>query len=60
MDKIEQIKQGLEFARNATNYVSVSGIENCKALTLIHNNLSLFLDMLENGEIEIIETNKSE
>ena len=60
MDKIEQIKQGLEFARNATNYVSVSGIENFKALTLLHNNLSLFLDMLENGEIEIIETNKSE
>lgn len=60
MTKIEQIKQGLEFARNATNYVSVSGIENCKALTLIHNNLSLFLDMLENGEIEITETNKSE
>lgn len=60
MNKIDQIKQGLEFAKNTTNYISVNGIENCKALTLIHNNLSLFLDMLESGEIEIIETNKSE
>lgn len=60
MNKIDQIKQGLEFAKNTTNYISVNGIENCKALTLIHNNLSLFLDMLESGEIKIVETNKSE
>ena len=55
MNKVEQIKQGLEFARNAADHISVSGIENCKILTLIHNNLNLFLEMLQNGEIEIIE-----
>ena len=60
MNKAEQAKQGLEFAMNAANCISVSGIENCKALTLIYNNLNIFLSMLASGQLEIVETKSQE
>lgn len=60
MSKVEQIKQGLEFAMITADRITVSGVDNCKAITLIHNNLNIFLNMLANGEIEIIEKKSEE
>lgn len=60
MNKIEQIKQGFYYAKDLLNDIEVKGIENCQKLTAIHNNIDVFLNMVANGEISIIEPDNVE
>ena len=60
-NKTEQAKQGLEYAKNLLNSITVKGIDNCQKLSAIYNNIDVFLAMLTNGEMSLIDnTQKNE
>ena len=54
-NKTEQAKQGLEYAKNLLNSITVKGIDNCQKLSAIYNNIDVFLTMLTNGEMSLID-----
>lgn len=53
MTKSEQIYQGLEYAKNILNSLSVTGIDSCKKLVIAYNNIDALLTMINNGQISI-------
>lgn len=54
-EKSEQIKNGLIYAKNLLDTVTVSGAENCQKISAIYNNLAITIAMLENGEIVLAD-----
>lgn len=56
MNKIEQIKYGLEFSKHTLNTINVSGIDNIEKLVTVFHNIDTFLNMLKNNEVNLIET----
>ncbi|MDO5398553.1 MAG: hypothetical protein Q4G33_11565 [bacterium] len=56
---IEQIIQGFEYAKNAANSINVGGIDNCQKIMVIYNNIDIFLNMIKNGTISIIDNTQT-
>lgn len=54
-NKVEQIIQGFNYARNILNSITVSGIDNCQRISAVYNNIDVFLNMIANNEITIID-----
>lgn len=54
INKKEQIIQGLQYAKNILNTITVSGIDNCQKISAVYNNMEVFLNMIINKEIDII------
>lgn len=50
-NKIEQAKQGLEYAKSILNSITVTGIDNCQKMSAVYNNIDVFLTMVMSGEI---------
>jgi hypothetical protein len=44
--KIEAAARGLAFAKDLTDCICVRGVENCKRLAAVHDNLERFLNLL--------------
>lgn len=57
-NKIEQAKQGLEYAKGILNSIAVKGIDNCQKLSAVYNNIDVFLTMLANEEISLIDNSQ--
>ena len=55
MNKLEQIKQGFEYTRSILNSLTISGIDNCKKVSIIYNNIEILLTMIANGEITVVD-----
>lgn len=60
MEKQEQIIQGFNYVKNIINSINIVGIDNCQKLMTIYNNIDIFLNMLLNNEISIIENKNTE
>lgn len=56
-DKItpEQIVQAFNYSKNLLDTVTVSGAENCKKISVIYSNIETFLNILAQGNMEIVE-----
>lgn len=52
---IEQILQGLDYAKTTLNFITVSGVDNCQKLSMVYNNIDIFLKLLKQGKMSIIE-----
>lgn len=55
MNKLEQIRQGFEYTKNILNSLTISGIDNCKKVSIIYNNIEILLTMIANGEITVVD-----
>lgn len=53
-NKQEQITQCFNYTISILNSISVVGVENCQKINAIYNNIDVFLNMINNGEIQII------
>lgn len=58
-DKVEQIIQGFTYVKTVLNSVVVSGVDNFQKLSAVYNNVDVFLNMIANGEITIIDNSSS-
>ena len=52
--KQEQITQCFNYTKNILNSITISGIDNCQKLSTVYNNIDVFLNMLLNNEISIV------
>lgn len=59
-NKIKEILQGFNYAKNLLNSIAVSGVENCQKITMVYNNIEVFLNMVNQGEILITENQPDE
>ena len=59
-NKIEQVKQGLEATKNILNAISVQGIDNCQRLSAAYSNIEVFLSMLANGDISLVDNSQQD
>lgn len=53
--KKEQLVQGFMYAKNILNSIEVSGIDNYQKIIAVYNNIDVFLKMLSNGDLVIVE-----
>lgn len=58
MNRIEEIQKGFEYTKSVLNSLTISGVENCKKIGIIYNNIEAFLLMIANGEVTIAESDK--
>lgn len=59
-NKAEKARQGLEYARNILNTITVKGIDNCQRLSAVYNNIDIFLSMIANGEISLTDDSQKD
>lgn len=51
----EQIEEGFKYALDVLNTISVTGIDNCQKISMVHNNIEVFIRLLNQGKIQITE-----
>lgn len=54
-NKKEQVIQGIQFAKNILNSITVMGVDNCSKLTMAYKNIEAVLNILASDDIEIKE-----
>lgn len=57
--KLEQIIQGFNYSKEVINSIPVTGVENCKKIEIIYNNIDVFLNMIFKGEILITDNTET-
>lgn len=51
----EQIKEGFKYALEVLNTISVTGVDNCQKISMVYNNIDVFVKLLTQGKIQLIE-----
>ena len=59
-NKAIQAQEGLEYAKNLLNTITVKGIDNCQKISAVYNNIDVFLKMIASGEISITDVKVKE
>lgn len=60
MNKKEQIIQGFNYAKNILNSISITGVDNFQKIGIVYNNIDIFLNMIANNELSIVENSDIE
>lgn len=52
----EQIEEGFKYALEILNTISVTGADNCQKISMVYNNIEVFLRLLAQGKVQLTET----
>lgn len=56
----EQIIQSFNYSKSLLNSINITGIDNCQRISTVYNNIDVFLNMVNNGDISIVDNNHPE